>query len=143
MGPVYVDTGTAETTYADTDVDPGVLYVYRAGKAGLEGLRLHDRRHTHASLMLSKGIHLKVVSERLQGGHSGGRVVLRPWERLGNCSDFVRIQSPVIPAKAGIHRGGAGCLTGTEHLPWLLFPLLPVLPAKAGIQVLSGNGPLH
>ena len=39
-----------------------------ARKAGLEGLRLHDLRHTHASLMLSQGIHLKVVSERL--GHS-------------------------------------------------------------------------
>ena len=36
--------------------------------AGLEGSRLHDLRHTHASLMLSQGIHLKVVSERL--GHS-------------------------------------------------------------------------
>ena len=39
-----------------------------ARKAGLEGLRLHDLRHTHASLMFSKGIHVKVVSERL--GHS-------------------------------------------------------------------------
>ena len=36
--------------------------------AGIQGLRLHDLRHTHASLMLSKGIHLKIVSERL--GHS-------------------------------------------------------------------------
>ena len=35
---------------------------------GLEGSRLHDLRHTHASLMLSQGIHLRVVSERL--GHS-------------------------------------------------------------------------
>ena len=26
---VYVDTGTAETTYTDADVEPGVLYVYR------------------------------------------------------------------------------------------------------------------
>ena len=26
---VYVDTGTAETTYTDTEVEPGVLYVYR------------------------------------------------------------------------------------------------------------------
>ena len=39
-----------------------------AKKAGMEGLRLHDLRHTHASMMLSKGIHLKIVSERL--GHS-------------------------------------------------------------------------
>ena len=31
-------------------------------------LRLHHLRHTHASLMLSKGIRLKIVSERL--GHS-------------------------------------------------------------------------
>ena len=36
--------------------------------AGLGGLRLHDLRHTHASLMLAEGVHLKVVSERL--GHS-------------------------------------------------------------------------
>ena len=37
-------------------------------RAGLEGLRFHDLRHTHASLMLADGVHLKVVSERL--GHS-------------------------------------------------------------------------
>ena len=38
-------------------------------KAGLQGIRLHDLRHTHASLLLGEGVHLKVVSERL--GHSG------------------------------------------------------------------------
>ena len=40
-----------------------------ARKAGMRGLRFHDLRHTHASLMLAAGVHLKVVSERL--GHSG------------------------------------------------------------------------
>ena len=39
-----------------------------ARSAGQQELRLHDLRHTHATLMLSKGVHLKVVSERL--GHS-------------------------------------------------------------------------
>ena len=33
-------------------------------EAGLEGIRLHDLRHTHASLLLGEGVHLKVVSER-------------------------------------------------------------------------------
>ncbi|MEQ4489709.1 MAG: site-specific integrase [Dehalococcoides mccartyi] len=34
---------------------------------GLDGVRLHDTRHTHATLMLKQGIPLKVVQERL--GH--------------------------------------------------------------------------
>lgn len=41
-------------------------------KAGIEGMRFHDLRHSHASLMLADGVHLKVVSERL--GHSDIRI---------------------------------------------------------------------
>jgi len=37
-------------------------------RAGLKDIRIHDLRHTHASLMLKAGVHPKVVSERL--GHS-------------------------------------------------------------------------
>lgn len=40
----------------------------RARAAGLPVIRLHDLRHSHASLALAAGIHPKVVSERL--GHS-------------------------------------------------------------------------
>ena len=36
--------------------------------AGIGDLRLHDLRHTHASLMLTEGVNLKVTSERL--GHT-------------------------------------------------------------------------
>jgi integrase len=39
-----------------------------AAKAGVKPIRLHDARHTHASLMLKQGIHPKIVQERL--GHS-------------------------------------------------------------------------
>jgi len=39
-----------------------------AKKAGVQPIRLHDARHTHASLMLKQGVHPKVVQERL--GHS-------------------------------------------------------------------------
>ena len=37
-------------------------------QAGLPDIRLHDLRHTHATLALEAGIHPKIVSERL--GHS-------------------------------------------------------------------------
>lgn len=37
-------------------------------KSGLPHIRLHDLRHTHASLMLKQGVNPKIVSERL--GHS-------------------------------------------------------------------------
>ncbi|MER9357886.1 tyrosine-type recombinase/integrase [Mesorhizobium sp. M0514] len=38
------------------------------GKTSLPRIRFHDLRHTHASQMLSAGVHPKVASERL--GHS-------------------------------------------------------------------------
>ena len=43
-------------------------------RLGLGGVRLHDLRHTHASLMLREGVHPKVVQERL--GHSTISVTL-------------------------------------------------------------------
>jgi len=39
-----------------------------AARAGVKVIRLHDARHTHASLMLKAGTHPKIVQERL--GHS-------------------------------------------------------------------------
>lgn len=39
-----------------------------AADAGVKVVRLHDARHTHASLMLKQGIHPKIVQERL--GHA-------------------------------------------------------------------------
>ena len=43
-------------------------------KAGLKDIRLHDLRHTHATLMLKAGVHPKVVSERL--GHASIGITL-------------------------------------------------------------------
>ncbi|MFC2068109.1 tyrosine-type recombinase/integrase [Chloroflexota bacterium] len=37
-------------------------------RAGLNHFRLHDARHTHASLMLKQGAHPKIIQERL--GHA-------------------------------------------------------------------------
>jgi len=55
-----------------TPMDPGTLthnFARIARRAGLEGTRFHNLRHTFASLMLLAGVHPKVVSEML--GHSG------------------------------------------------------------------------
>jgi integrase len=43
-------------------------------RAGLRDIRIHDLRHTHATLMLAAGIHPKVVSERL--GHANIGITL-------------------------------------------------------------------
>ncbi|MGH0428283.1 tyrosine-type recombinase/integrase [Bacillus hominis] len=49
--------------------------VYRGGfhdtfkaylkKSRLKNIRFHDLRHTHATLLLKQGVHLKIASERL------------------------------------------------------------------------------
>jgi len=43
-------------------------------------IRLHDLRHTHASLLLQAGVHPKIVQERL--GHSSIRVTLDTYSRV-------------------------------------------------------------
>jgi integrase len=49
-------------------------------KTGLKNIRLHDARHTHASLMLKQGIHPKVVQERL--GHSSIQITLDTYSHV-------------------------------------------------------------
>ncbi len=51
-----------------------------ANRAGLKGIRLHDARHTHASLMLKNGEHPKVVQERL--GHSSIQITLDTYSHV-------------------------------------------------------------
>jgi integrase len=43
-------------------------FVAAAAKLGFAGLRFHDLRHTHATLLLMDGVPLNTVSQRL--GHS-------------------------------------------------------------------------
>ena len=51
-----------------------------ARHAGLHGIRLHDARHTHASLMLKQGVHPKIVQEIL--GHSSIQVTLDTYSHV-------------------------------------------------------------
>ena len=52
------------------------LIVYLTAFYGLRrsevlGIRFHDLRHTHASLLLKENVHAKVISERLGHGTFG------------------------------------------------------------------------
>ena len=51
-----------------------------AHRCGLDGIRLHDARHTHASLMLKQGIHPKIVQERL--GHASIQITLDTYSHV-------------------------------------------------------------
>jgi integrase len=46
----------------------------RWGRRGLPAIRLHDLRHTYATLLLAHGVPVKVVSERL--GHASATITL-------------------------------------------------------------------
>jgi len=48
--------------------------------AGLKPIRLHDARHSHASLMLKQGVHPKIVQERL--GHSSIQITLDTYSHV-------------------------------------------------------------
>ena len=51
-----------------------------ADRVGLRGVRFHDLRHTMATLALSAGVHVKVVSERL--GHSTTQITLDTYSHV-------------------------------------------------------------
>jgi integrase len=55
-------------------------WVMLAAKAGVKSIRLHDARHTHASLMLKQGIHPKIVQERL--GHATIQMTLDTYSHV-------------------------------------------------------------
>jgi integrase len=74
-GAHYTDSGLVITTDDTTDdgrpMHPETLsglFVRQAKRAGLPPIRLHDLRHSVASILLARGVHPKVVSDML--GHA-------------------------------------------------------------------------
>jgi len=59
-----------------------VTYAWQriAARNGVKVIRLHDARHTHASLMLKQGIHPKIVQERL--GHASIQMTLDTYSHV-------------------------------------------------------------
>jgi integrase len=76
-GAAWTDTGYVFTSEDGLAMHPEritVLFGRLVASAGLPKVRLHDLRHTSASLMLVAGVHPKIVSERL--GHSSISITL-------------------------------------------------------------------
>jgi integrase len=70
-GPAWNDTGLVFTREDGRPLRPEYAtrhFQALTKQSGLRAIRLHDLRHTNASLALQAGVELKVVSERL--GHS-------------------------------------------------------------------------
>ena len=71
LGQAYQDSGLVFCRADGTPVHPDrftQMFDKHVKDSGIPRIRLHDLRHTHATLALAAGIHPKVVSERL--GHS-------------------------------------------------------------------------
>jgi integrase len=76
-GPAYEDGDFVFCRENGSPIHPERLtksFEAHVRKIGLPRIRLHDLRHTHATLALAAGIHPKVVSERL--GHSSIAITL-------------------------------------------------------------------
>lgn len=70
-GEAYETTGLVFTREKGAAIHPDrftQMFDKHVRQSGLSRIRLHDLRHTHATLALAAGVHPKVVSERL--GHA-------------------------------------------------------------------------
>jgi|SRR5882672_1581603 len=56
------------------------LFIQRARRLGFVGLRLHDLRHTHGSLLIRVGVDIGVVSRCL--GHANSAVTLNVYQHM-------------------------------------------------------------
>jgi integrase len=75
--PLFCNPATGEPYRPDTVTR---AWTRIADIAGIKHIRLHDARHTHASLMLKQGVHPKIVQERL--GHSSIQITLDTYSHV-------------------------------------------------------------
>lgn len=100
LGESWQDTGYVFTTYKGTHLHPDNLnraLSRLCEQAGLRRIRVHDLRHTYASLMLSRQVPLEVVSKHL--GHASPSFTLNTYRHVAadeqaryviNLSELVR-----------------------------------------------------
>ena len=96
LGPAYQDEGLVFAREDGAPMHPdrvSKLFRMHADAVKLPRIRLHDMRHTHATLALRAGVHPKVVSERL--GHSSIALTLDTYSHATRrCRRTLRRRSP-------------------------------------------------
>nr|WP_251025966.1 site-specific integrase [Bacillus sp. ISL-47] len=83
LGPEYQDFDLIACTQHGTPLNPANVrrsFNRLINLADVPKIRFHDLRHTHATLLLSKGVNVKVISERL--GHSDIKVTLETYSHV-------------------------------------------------------------
>ena len=98
----WVETGLVFTLENGEALDPEDVSRYfrqAVKKAMLPQIRLHDLRHTHATLALQAGVHPKVVSERL--GHATVSITL---DTYSHAIPAMQEEAAVADRGAGVRR---------------------------------------
>ena len=83
LGSAWNDSGFVFTKPDGGPLDPERVtkgFAKTAKEAGFNGIRLHDLRHSHASLMLKAGVGPKEISERL--GHASISITMDVYAHL-------------------------------------------------------------
>lgn len=110
-GPAWCDSGLVFTTALGGPLDPNNVYDRFVGscrRAGVPVIRLHDGRHTAATLALQAGAHPKLVQEML--GHASIEMTLDTYSHIvpGMHREVAdRIEAVLNGAKAGVHAASA------------------------------------
>lgn len=101
-------------------------------RLGMANIRMHDIRHTHASLMLKQGIHPKVVQERL--GHSSITITLDTYSHV----------TPGLQQKAaeaiGVCENTVYSLVKSGKLQAVKLPRRIIIPVTSLEKFLSQTG---
>ena len=117
LGKVLTLDNLVFTSIEGKPLDPCVLthnFTRMARRAGLEGIRFHDLRHTFASLMLLRRAKPKVISEAL--GHATVAFTMDVYSHIidGMQSEAMALLDEVLPVgKNGVSQKINGNLTAT------------------------------
>jgi integrase len=151
-GAVWTDTGLVFGRENGTRLDPALVsrhFARLSHVAGLPPIRLHDLRHTSASIGLSAGESMKEISDRL--GHSSITLTMNTYTHV----------APVLAAESARRRAAliprAPARTSGESVPTLCpqadpdpgrpppadaFPQVRGLIRRADARIRTGNLPI-